>query len=867
VNWKPIRASSRLEGSVWKQVHASIEQEGVTPLPDSILNNAFMRRVGVSPKARSSRTSKSSVVRLLPQQKALTVDILHAQLGRQGISSPWQLIWVVGQPRRFQRVPREESEEIPEHVLSTLLDLLYAGSGEEGQLCGTSVHLGDDAGAAASTAASLAPSEGFLRNLFAQVGPADMIIPRVDAALKVARFGIEASALEEELRLGIDAVRAVLTSAAVPVLLQGVLLLGNYVNSSSPSLGGASGVSLESLAKLAHTRCRRQEQDKEAQRGQQETREGGAGGSNGGGGRGGQPENALHLVVAHLEQTQPSFMETLSRDLDGCRAARDLDQKAIADAVHELAAQVRMIAELADGQGTERVDALAPERLGRFLAEAGPRVELLQCLLQDLVGSTGALCRFFAEPADTKLADMLRNLAALREALPAVRPTIMLPLPQRAHRRRARSSSVRRPAQALASPCESLGPSAASHTNDATVIESISGPSGCLEEAPSRVIAQVLSLSEGTVRLSWVFDWNILPKELASCEWAAKGFEIVRRREPTSEMAIKCDTNDDVARSSCSRPPVNMELLAGYRYTFEVRAVLTDSRSNDIASSTLCLPPVWASLASPPVSADLRDSSCGADRSSHNVSTNFGVAALLRALNAVEMPWNLPSLSAATSGSGSAPTVAQPLASDRPRVVATAPLDPVLEKRRLSERLVIRSGCPLVTLVEASAANANPGENSDTDSDDGALRRLSSALRCFEKVSQEQPPKSVPPKDNVDFAPEVDDLAFTFKHVNNVAEVPRVEPSRFCPARPHGCGATEPWAASTWTCRLHVQLAGDKVETLEFDACGNLPRRVAEFVERHGLRRSLFEARLLDRAQLMIQKSERDSSVDIVDLI
>merc|ERR1719203_1090133 len=136
---------------------------------------------------------------------------------------------------------------------------------------------------------------------------------------------------------------------------------------------------------------------------------------------------------------------------------------------------------------------------------------------------------------------------------------------------------------------------------------------GRLEEVPTRVIAQVLSLSEGAVRLSWVFDWAVLPKELMSCEWAVRGFEIVRRREPTNDMGMKSCTHDDVA------------------------------------SSASCMPTVWASLASPPVSADLRDSSCCAESSSNDVSPNFGVALcigdLLRALNAVETQWRSPSLS------------------------------------------------------------------------------------------------------------------------------------------------------------------------------------------------------------------------------
>ena len=58
--------------------------------------------------------------------------------------------------------------------------------------------------------------------------------------------------------------------------VEGVLLLGNYVNAASRSLGGAVGVALDSLAKLAHTQCLPGRQPL---------------------GLGEEPRNALHLLV------------------------------------------------------------------------------------------------------------------------------------------------------------------------------------------------------------------------------------------------------------------------------------------------------------------------------------------------------------------------------------------------------------------------------------------------------------------------------------------------------------------------------------------------------------------------------------------
>lgn len=71
----------------------------------------------------------------------------------------------------------------------------------------------------------------------------------------MARFKAKAKDLETGLDLALTAAWTIIDSKALPILLEGILLLGNSVNASSKNLGGAVGVTLESLTKLAHTRC------------------------------------------------------------------------------------------------------------------------------------------------------------------------------------------------------------------------------------------------------------------------------------------------------------------------------------------------------------------------------------------------------------------------------------------------------------------------------------------------------------------------------------------------------------------------------------------------------------------------------------
>lgn len=423
VNWQPIRHSNRWEGSVWQQVHGNMKQ-GFDPLPDDLLNQAFMRKGSAASQPRRRKASQ----RRLSGRAALATDLLHQRLQRLGIHKADQLRWIVGGRGEKSRV--DEDPELSEEVLETLSGLLQAAAAEESKL------LAPDTGTKAEDSAPLEappPAEKFLVDLASKVAPLSVMRPSVETALQLAQFPAKASALDWEMRLGICASRAVLDSSCVPILLEGVLLLGNYVNSASKSLGGAVGVTLESLAKLAHTRCL-------------------SSGSKGGRPGAERADNALHLLVRHLEKKRPNFALMLAEDLDACIRARDLDPKTSADGVRCLEKQLETLATVlqpaeADDDSELASGALAPTRLRAFLAQAKPRVERLRMLVGELEDTTEALRRYFAEPPITALPDMMRCLAELRRALPQVHPEGLPPYPRPCHLRKVEQGGASRSRQ------------------------------------------------------------------------------------------------------------------------------------------------------------------------------------------------------------------------------------------------------------------------------------------------------------------------------------------------------------------------------------------------------------------------------------
>jgi len=114
-------------------------------------------------------------------------------------------------------------------------------------------------------------------------------------------------------------------------------------------------------------------------------------------------------------------------------------------------------------------------------------------------------------------------------------------------------------------------------------------------ESPHNVVLQILSLGSGSLRLSWVYDWSSVPTEFKDEGAMINGFQVVRRDESTDEK--------NVVRCNCSRPPLNIDVPAGHRYTFEVSAiVLSACDVGDAAEKK----PLWQSSPSSPVVADLR---------------------------------------------------------------------------------------------------------------------------------------------------------------------------------------------------------------------------------------------------------------------
>lgn len=412
---------------MWQQVNKNMEK-GFTPLPDSLLNQAFMRRVDDELAPRRGRTSschsaRAPSARRLSKRAALTADLLHAQLARRGVHEVKQLAWITG-----AKCDLALGQELSEEVLEALQGLLSAATGEESRL------------ADADDVAALAPAEAFLHALHKEAGPLNSLCSRVELALQLLRFPEEAAALENELQMGLETARSILDSSAMPVLLEGVLMLGNYVNANSKCLGSAVGVTLESLAKLAHTRClsatpRDSSRERRpstssmdggitprgARRQSMSSMEGGSTPRASNTPRG---DNALLLLVEHLQHMRPGFMATLSNDIDGCKAARDLDPNAMEEVLAGLVARLKSVeARLDEGheEFDDRGDAegLKPARLRAFVHEAAPKVLALQSLLAEFRDVSLAMCRWFAEAPDTSFVDMMRSLTTLREALPA----------------------------------------------------------------------------------------------------------------------------------------------------------------------------------------------------------------------------------------------------------------------------------------------------------------------------------------------------------------------------------------------------------------------------------------------------------------
>mmetsp|Transcript_127936 Transcript_127936/g.409885 ORF Transcript_127936/g.409885 Transcript_127936/m.409885 type:complete len:1142 (-) Transcript_127936:400-3825(-) len=469
VNWQPIRDVNRFEGSIWETVNDNM-QRGFEPLPDASVAKAFGRRAS----SARPRERQSVVARQLPQQLALTADLRHAQLLRCGIDRPEKLSWVVGSLEGLRKGANEETaaerqaaalvqttegggerepvggaagdeELLSEEALEALLGLLDAASGSFERACAErSAAAADETTAEAKASAPTskwAPSECFLRRLLDGAGPVQALRPRVELALRLARFPAEIAVAEREIRLALSAISGVMGSRALPMLLEGVLLLGNYVNAGSKTLGAAVGVTLESLCKLAHTRCTQDEDGCPTLRSRPSA----------------PPppkppcgsENALQWLVRQLQQRTPNIVDLLLEDLGGCSKARDVDLGTVGASVGKLGGLVKTAQERCslDSEASFAVvapQAVHPRRLRRFLEDAEPKLAILRTLLEELRSAAVALHRHLAEPAGGSLAETLRRLAALREALPPAKGAPPLPPCPQPPRRRLASASVAR---------------------------------------------------------------------------------------------------------------------------------------------------------------------------------------------------------------------------------------------------------------------------------------------------------------------------------------------------------------------------------------------------------------------------------------
>lgn len=155
---------------------------------------------------------------------------------------------------------------------------------------------------------------------------------------------------------------------------------------------------------------------------------------------------------------------------------------------------------------------------------------------------------------------------------------------------------------------------------------------------PHGVVVQVLSLGSGSVRLSWLYDWEaaaaadpaaaIAPDDSEGQRF--RGFEVLQRVEgggtDKDTQDVEKGSDDNVVRWPCTKPQLKLDLKTGRRYSFEVRAVLRDAQSSDAtsvsgspgASESSGAQPLWTSPPSALAFADLR----GGARSSASAETS-----------------------------------------------------------------------------------------------------------------------------------------------------------------------------------------------------------------------------------------------------
>lgn len=263
-------------------------------------------------------------------------------------------------------------------------------------------------------------------------------------------------------------------------------------------------------------------------------------------------------------------------------------------------------------------------------------------------------------------------------------------------------------------------------------------PEVCM--VPYGLVAQVTSLNSGSVRLSWLFDWEAAPSDISE---AQRGFEV-----------LWCEADsEEVRRQSFERSPAQLELPLGTRCRLQVKAVLRTPDADAHADA------LWTSSVSAAVSADLRcaDRKATSSEPASPAPSNCA-SATPSSVSGISAPSFAPRLKGRVAANftdflkrtppgpsvaknnakvvmgGSVPkvSVAGPLGSLEPRVVNAGAMDPNIEKRELAERIRLRSG----PSGSNSLGHDDRPRSSSFDSDDESLAKLSQALSSLERTQQ-----------------------------------------------------------------------------------------------------------------------------------
>ncbi|CAE8686313.1 unnamed protein product [Polarella glacialis] len=414
------------------------------------------------------------------------------------------------------------------------------------------------------------------------------------------------------------------------------------------------------------------------------------------------------------------------------------------------------------------------------------------------------------------------------------------------------------------------------------------------QEEPYAFVAQVLSRGAGSVRLTWLFDWETAATELAAEEWALRGFQVLQSSGDSEEEVCRCD-----------KPPADLQLSVGKRYQFRVRATITDSRGG----SGEC--PLWSSPDSVAVFADLRGAApfgssvssrgpAAASSEPSSSATELQAEATLATASAAGVvkqpspkatvaskfgsflaqrptPGSSPAASPTSPSSGSAggrivmggsassaaASMSNPLVSAQPRVSMARPHDPAAEKWEMQERLRLRSGQP-GNRQSTSTLDLRPRSHSFDSDDEDSLAKISSALSNLERtqaaaklreseaIAQEGHHKMLQRLDAGDGSQEA---------VLRVTQ-PVTQPSSSADTVENGADLA---GSQIQDCRLNVQLADGHAAVLEIRAGEDLARAVTAFVAKHNIR-DVCEQPLLDRA-MQLSHSGGEDSVDIIDLL